>query len=579
MGGTTGTAGGAGVRVRDRVLAILLGLSRRRARLAAPPEPRALGRPGRGGDLLAGRCLVDGRVISAPDLSIWDRPRSADAAPGRFHDFAWLSDLASEPSGTARDAARDWTMDWIGRFGSGRGPGWTPDLVAARLLGWIDHADWMFPRPDGPPSRLERALTGHVRFLLRRSDAAPPGFPAIRAAVALVEAGIRLNGPEGALSAGQRRLEIVCAREVTEAGAIASRNPEELMSVLCLLARAAETLERANQRVGPAHAGALLRIAPVLRGLRHGGGALPRFHGGGAGPPGQLDLALAATGMRPGRPPPEAMGFRRLAHGRTTVMVDAAAPPTGPASHRAHASTLAFEMSSGRRPIIVNCGSGAAFGAKWERAGRATSSHSTLVIDGHSSARIAPREEGPHPGAPLIDVPGAVHVELRRTVRTSGLIASHDGWRRTHGLTHLRQLHLDRTGRELRGEDVLTTLDRADEARLGEALQGAGGGIAFRLRFHLHPSVEPSRPDAQTVALGLPSREVWHLRHGGAAELRVEPGIWMEAGLLQPRASWQVVLVAVATTPATRVSWSLAKSRETPDALRDDVPAEMAMAE
>ena len=77
-----------------------------------------------------------------------------------------------------------------------------------------------------------------------------------------------------------------------------------------------------------------------------------------------------------------AMGFARLSGGRTSVIADAAPPPDGQASLSAHASTLAFELTSGRRAVIVSCGSGVPFGPDWRRAGRATAPHSPLEIEG-----------------------------------------------------------------------------------------------------------------------------------------------------------------------------------------------------
>src|SRR5690606_10582358 len=103
---------------------------------------------------------------------------------------------------------------------------------------------------------------------------------------------------------------------------------------------------------------------------------------------GRLDQALAASEVKAPRRTGLAMGFARLGHGRTTMIVDVASPPVRDASAQGHASTLAFELTSGRRPLIVNCGSGRTFGEKWRRAGRATPSHSTLAIEGYSSARL-----------------------------------------------------------------------------------------------------------------------------------------------------------------------------------------------
>ena len=57
-------------------------------------------------------------------------------------------------------------------------------------------------------------------------------------------------------------------------------------------------------------------------------------------------------------PQDNAMGFSRFTSGATVVIVDAEAPASGPTSFNAHASTGAFELSTGRNPLIVSCGSG-----------------------------------------------------------------------------------------------------------------------------------------------------------------------------------------------------------------------------
>ena len=73
--------------------------------------------------------------------------------------------------------------------------------------------------------------------------------------------------------------------------------------------------------------------------------------------------------------------------------MDAAAPPAGDGAYGGHASTLAIEVTSGRRPMIVSCGSGAEFGADWHKAGRATPSHSVLGLDGYKQNLDTPLPE------------------------------------------------------------------------------------------------------------------------------------------------------------------------------------------
>ncbi|MCB2140404.1 MAG: heparinase, partial [Rhodobacteraceae bacterium] len=104
-----------------------------------------------------------------------------------------------------------------------------------------------------------------------------------------------------------------CDRQVDSDGAVPSRNPQELMEVLTLLTWAEAALTDAGRDVPAALRGAIERIAPTLRALRHADGGLARFHGGGRGAEGRLDQALAAAGGRAITAHGLAMGYARLA--------------------------------------------------------------------------------------------------------------------------------------------------------------------------------------------------------------------------------------------------------------------------
>ena len=261
------------------------------------------------------------------------------------------------------------------------------------------------------------------------------------------------------------------------------------------------------------------------------------------------------------------MGFGRLAAGRTTVVIDVSAPPGGVAAADAHASTLAMEVTSGRRPLIVNCGSGISFGPEWRRAGRATPSHSTLGIEGVSSARIV--TEGPVER--LVDGPKLVQSEYSELPDGTRLATAHDGYRPGYGLTHVRTLDLTQDGRGVAGEDILTTLEESDEPLFDRALDGEKlQGIPWSVRFHLHPEVEAAIDlGGAAISLTLKSGEIWVFRQDGADEMRLDASVYLENGRLRPRASQQVVLSGRALSYATRIRWSLSKAQETPIAVRD----------
>ena len=565
-------------RLLDRVHARLAARARPATGFVSNPEPRTIGHFARGRQLIAGNFLFDGHLIEAPQSQIWDigPPDSGHDAPfaAQLQGCGWLDDLAAVGDGKARERAQAWVFGWIDRYGNGQGPGWTPDLAGRRLIRWINHALFLLRGQDKAASeRFYASLARQTIFLSRRWRSAAQGLPRFEALTGMIYAGLSLTGMERHVDPVVQALAQDCKTQVDSTGGIPTRNPEELLEVFTLLSWAAQALAEADKLVPQAHLAAIARIAPTLRALRHADGGLARFHGGGRGLDGRLDHALATSGVKGRVTEALHMGFGRLAAGRTTVIIDASAPPKGAASAQGHASTLAFELTSGRRQVVVNCGSGASFGPEWRRAGRATASHSTLGIDGFSSSRL-----GQSGGLTdlLIDPPTRVLCEISYRADAQRLEGGHNGWQTSHGLTHARTLDLTQDGRSLAGEDLLATLSDADKARFDRAMDATAlQGIAYSIRFHLHPEVEASVDLGGTaISLALKSGEIWIFRADSTAVMTLDRSAYLESGRLAPRPAQQVVLSGRAMAYATRVRWSLAKAQDTPNSLRDLAPDE-----
>ncbi|UWR22200.1 heparinase II/III family protein [Sulfitobacter sp. S190] len=536
------------------------------------PEPRTIGSFARGRQLIAGNYLFAGSLVSADGQSPWQVTPPDLAFAEALHGFSWLDDLAAVGDLAARQAAQRWLWEWIERYGQGRGPGWTPDLTGRRLIRWINHALFMLQgSTDAPDSALfYRSLTQQTRFLSRRWHAAAPGLPRFEALTGLIYAGLSLEGLEALADPAIRALARECDAQIDAQGGLPTRNPEELLAVFTSLTWAAAALSDAGRGTPNPHLAAIERIAPTLRSLRHADGGLARFHGGGRGAEGWLDHALASARVRSSQADGLAMGYARLSAGRTSVIIDASPPPGGAASINAHASTLAFELTSGRRPLIVNCGSGTSFGLEWRRAGRATPSHSSLCLGGYSSARLetADRRTG---AEALIDGPSRVPVEITPVSDGLKFQGGHDGFVLTHGLTHARTLELTNDGRAMAGEDMLVAVEDADRRRFDKALDATKlRGIGFEIRLHLHPEVDATLDlGGAAVSMALKSGEIWVFRHDGTQKLSLERSVYLETTRLKPRASKQIVLSGRVINQATRVRWSLSKAQETAIAVRD----------
>ncbi len=560
-------------RFMNRLHARVASFSRPATAFSTTPEPRTIGSFARGRQITGGNFLFAGFLVEAPDTAIWDLPMPDEGFETEIHGFTWLDDLAAVGDHHATKRAQAWTHAWIAQNGRGAGPGWTPDLTGRRLIRWINHAILLLNGQErGVSEAYFRSLAAQTIFLSRRWKAASPGLPRFEALTGLIYAGLALDGMDAHVGHATRALAQECAREIDPDGGLSTRNPEELLEVFTLLNWAAAALQDMGQSPGAAHITAIEAVAPVLRALRHADGGLARFHGGGRGLEGRLDRSLASSGVKAFPNEGLAMGYARISHGRTSVIADAARPPRADASANGHASTLAFELTSGRRPVIVNCGSGATFGKSWRRAGRATPSHSTLGIEGLSSSRLGSAGKmSDHASEFLVDTPREVRFERDDVDGGTRLVVGHDGYLSSHGLTHVRTLHLSDDGRSLNGEDTLIAFEASDRRRFDLAFDKSKlRGIPFSVRFHLHPDVDATLDmNGTAVSMALKSGEIWVFRANGEASLSLEQSVYLEKSRLSPRATKQIVLSGAAMEYATRVNWSLAKAQETPSAIRD----------
>ncbi|MEZ5798170.1 MAG: heparinase II/III family protein [Paracoccaceae bacterium] len=545
------------------------------ARRAAPakgftqqPEPRSFGLYARGKQILNGNVLLAGFLAEAPGTPLWDIAPPDPAFLAEAHGFSWLDDLAALGTGPARALAQAWTWGWIDRYGDGTGPGWMPDLTGRRIIRWIHHALFLLQGRDKTASdAYYLALSRQAAYLVRRWKAASPGLPRFEALAGLLYAALSLMGKDTLVEPALAALALECGQQIDDTGALPSRNPEELLEVLTLLTWVTRALAEAGRTIPEPILAAIELAATALRTLRHADGGLARFHGGGKGLEGRLDHALAAAGpVRPAGHLSTAMGYVRLTGGRSSVILDAADPPQGAARASAHASTGAFELTSGRRPLIVSCGSGLPFGPDWRLAGRATQSHSTLCIAGFSSSRFGRRAE-----AGLLE--DAARVTALQLSPGDGALVymAHDGWSRTHGLTAGRELHLSSDGRRLGGTDTLIARSPAERRVFARQLDRSGlAGVPFTIRFHLHPDVDATLDmGGHAVSMQLRSGEIWVFRHDGGANLALEASVYLESGRLKPRATKQILISAHARDFETRIGWTLAKAQDTPLAIRD----------
>lgn len=524
---------------------ILRGARQKLARLRPVRVPDAPARafrdlwPGdaaRGARLLRGEFECAGTArplrIGLAGAEGWDAPSGSVTWRAAAHGFAWMRDLRALGTDAARLHARALTADWLTR-GAEEAVADAPEVMGARLSAWLGHWDFFAATAE---DQFRRAVMTRMAQDARDLSAALPAEAEHRGALAALKgamaAAIALE-EDAYLQRAARFLPAEIDRQFHPDGGHVERSPAMQLLALQDLIEIRNLMHGAGVEPPPHLAALLDRAAPALRLFRHGDGGLALFNGTRDESSALIDLVLT-QGQARGRAPldlPES-GFQRLQAGRTLIIADTGAPPTGRAAtggdgglpagadRFAHAGTLAFEMSVGRDRLIVNCGAAPAAEEAWRDALRATAAHSTLILSDTNSAELRPEGLGRRPEQ--------VETARHELAGAQWLEASHDGWRRAFGALHRRRLYLAESGDDLRGEDMIE-------------IGGDAMVPAFTLRFHLHPGVVASLlQDESAALLRLPSGIGWKLR-AKFARVSLEESVYIGG---EPRRSQQVVLTA-----------------------------------
>lgn len=523
------------------------------------PEPRDYGDFSRAAAALKGTLRLPGTAISmGVDLTPWDLTLPSRELEQHLHGFFWLDDMAGLGGKRARARAQGWTLGWLDRFGDGAGPGWTPSTAGDRLVRLITHLEFL--EKDMPPeslARLQQDLPLHAVHLDAhwQDEAAPDRrLPALHG---LLLAHLCLRGFEDRAAGTLGRIAGTVSQTVTETGGIAARSPEALLTVFRRLLAIQALTDEAGMPRDPVIANAIEKIAPALRALRHGDGSLARFHGGGASAEGLLDLALAESRVRRRPQPGPVMGYARLHGGRVTVIADCARPPDGP---HGHASTLAFEMSAGRWPVIVSRGPAMAHLPDWQSAPRTTAAHSTLTLDKQSSATLPDAAQGGKPQGTLTGRTKMVTLAADSDDTGTWIQARHDGYLPGYGLVHERRIFCGAHGRQVLGQDVLMAPDANAEKIFARRIRGATRlGVLVQVHFHLHPDIELTHDrEDHSWQLTLPNGEVWLFRQQGG-EIEIAASSYIDPVLTAPRPTRQIVLACRITKPRAELGWWLTR--------------------
>lgn len=542
----------------------------RQARPLHLPQTLSRGDPGFAKNAYAGRFVFDGEAIEVGSVS----PFAVNDAPAPWRralfGFQWLKHLEASGTQIARIHAKRLVSDWLNTPWRNRQNAWSPSIVATRLTAWLEAMPFLLEKPDTDfEQRVLQMINAQILFLALTAPRCSNPLDRLNAAIGLAVATICMDGHRKAHRKAMALIEYELGAQLLADGGHITRAPTALAAVLSGLTHLRALYAAAQTAPPQIVISAIDRMVPALRFFLLGNHKLARFNGKAAATA-EPAAELLQAHPTPGEPLEHARfsGYHRAARGDMVLIMDAGQPATAPSGMAGHAGCLAFELSIGAHPVIVNCGVCTDRPSRWYDAMRATAAHSTLTLDGENQG-VAQRGFWPLRQA------GANRAELVRSTRSGrdgGILieTAHELYASRFGLTHSRSIYISSSGDDLRGEDVVSAskLGRARAAANARAPQAA-------VRFHLHPDIKATQSQgAKSILLVLPNRSGWLFDTAGGTVSLEESICLTETG--QPRRTQQIVIHGLVKDRSARFKWALKrldaarKQRSTPSGTGPD---------
>jgi uncharacterized heparinase superfamily protein len=516
-------------------------------RLLIAPQDLRSADPTIADDLYAGHYAFGGQIVDARGFSPFELEPPTEAWGAGLYGFGWLRHLRAADTPLAKAHAQSLVRDFL-RLKPAFPIVNAIQVVNRRLTAMVSHSPIVLEKADHSfYHRYVRSIYDHTRILRHRLAHEPDGLTRLQSAIALCYAAVALDKPTGLLHRAVRFLSEELDKQILPDGGHIGRNPMRAVEIVLDLLPLRQSLAVRGIAIPAEISGAVERMMPMVRMMRHGDGSVALFNGVGVTQRNALARIIAYDETRESLPENASQsGYSRVLHGNSLLIADTGTLPPINYAGECHAGCLSFEFSSGSRPMIVNCGAPVLGDTRLRNMARSTAAHSTLVLGDTSSARLSGETDASGMRYMML---GPTHVTLdRQQIGASTMLrAAHNGYAQNFGLIHERLWTMSHDGTALHGADRLSL------AAKGQVTPPAG--LMAAIRFHLHPSIV-IRHREDGFDLELSETETWHFSsqtHGP----ELEDSVFFAAAEGMKR-STQIVLVFEAR-PDQLCEWCLEK--------------------
>jgi len=461
------------------------------------------GDAGRGRWLVGGQLDISSRRVPVDVASWWIGTQyEGTLFFETLHGFEFAKDLKALGGHEARQTARILTQRWFEHFNGYNPVVWQPALTARRLVHWmVVHGFAYDTAPDDFILNLHNIFYrqyNHLDHVLSHpGDMDYYDRATILWALILGQCHCDTLYDDMHIDSYLLLMKGILGDIINTEGGIMDRKPNNALEFLSMLLMLKQSLQHRQKQTPLWLSSSIDKITNFINSLTHSDKDFPLFQGGTIPHKKLIEKTIRNSGRKIRRLDQDMVqsGYSCLRKGRTSLLIDHGLSK-GP-----HIAPMAIEIGYGNFRIITSCGT-CVDDKEWAQALSNVAAHSTLDING-----FAPK--------PCDD---KVKTSIEKMNGDALFVGAHDGYRQDCNVTHTRRIYMDKSGEDIRGEDIFIR-DLAVKT------------LPIMVRFHLHAATRASLIDnGDGILIKLPNGVGWKFHHDGKGTLDLQDSVMCSNG-------------------------------------------------
>ena len=414
--------------------------------------------------------------------SIWENENINDANYKKLHNFFWLFSIDLKSSNKITQSIIE---DWIDKNMTYNDQNWEIDILSKRIISWISNSKLTYEdSSESYKYKFNFVIQKQINHLINEINRSESVDDKIIGCTAIILTGLSYKD-RSYINYGFKLIKNIIGYSLDLEGFPKSRSFRQLIFYLKYFVLVRELLKDSQNEIPDYLDETIYYLGQAYNLFWQSTKEVGLFNGNHEAIYDDLDKYLDLHGYNFRNTNNLLGGYALLKDKKNSIIMDVGKVPEKKFSQNYQSGILSFEFVHSGQKIICNSGYYQNQNHQLNNISRSTVVHSTLIVDNLSVTRFAQNNKKKY-------ALGNIKIFDKKFIKdkkTMYLRASHDGYLKTYGIIHKREIEYDIKQFLLKGQDTLIKNKKFRSSN-------------FEIRFHLYPGTKVTKTiDGKTVLI------------------------------------------------------------------------------